>query len=307
MTEMSDMSEEPELVRQQSWPVDGPAELELTVDVGRVTVALEEGAPEVRVEVRHEPSAGTGFTQGLSGILSWLSEASGEAGAGIEAPAAAVRAAEISWTEPGRRLVVRSSEELALRTVPLAVSVTAPEGSRMAVRTGSGDVTVEGRAGWTAIRTGSGDVRVTAVDGEADLSTGSGGVDVGPVTGRARLRTGSGGIRLGATGGPTQIKTGSGDVAVGEVDADLAVRTGSGDVALADARSGRIDMTTGSGGMRIGVHPGVAAELDLSSGSGSSRSDLEVGAVAPAESPTLQVRGRTGTGDVLVTRATAPA
>ena len=41
MTEMVDLSKDdwpddgPELVRQQSWPVDGTAELELSVDVGR--------------------------------------------------------------------------------------------------------------------------------------------------------------------------------------------------------------------------------------------------------------------------------
>ena len=30
------------LVRQQSWPVDGPAELELSLDVGRIRVQLDE-------------------------------------------------------------------------------------------------------------------------------------------------------------------------------------------------------------------------------------------------------------------------
>jgi hypothetical protein len=297
--------ERPELVRRQSWPVDGPAELELAVDVGRVAVRLTDGPTEVHVEVRHDPSAGTGFTQGLTGIINWLG---GVEPATPEVTAAdAVRGAEISWSGSGRRLVVRSSTELALRTVPLAVTVIAPEGSRMAVRTGSGEVVVDGRAGWTAVRTGSGDVRVTAVDGEADVTTGSGTLDLGPVTGRARLRTGSGGVRLAAAGGPTEIKAGSGEVAVGAVAADLGVRTGSGDIAVADARAGRIDLTSGSGGMRIGVHPGVAAELDLSSGSGRAHSDLEVGAVAPAGEPALRLRGRTGTGDVLVTRAVVPA
>jgi len=60
--------------------------------------------------------------------------------------------------------------------------------------------------------------------------------------------------------------------------------------------------------LRVGVHPGVAAELDLSSASGRARSELPVSERAPEGVDTVvRVRGRTGSGDVLVTRADAPA
>jgi DUF4097 and DUF4098 domain-containing protein YvlB len=144
---------------------------------------------------------------------------------------------------------------------------------------------------------------VAAVVGDADVTTGSGDVELGSVSGRTRVRTGSGQVSVAATGGPAEIRASSGTVAVGEVAGDLGVRTGSGDVVIADARSGNLDLTTGSGGLRIGVHPGVGAELDLTSGSGRATSDLEVTEVAPERPATLQVRGRTGSGDVLVTRA----
>jgi len=55
------------------------------------------------------------------------------------------------------------------------------------------------------------------------------------------------------------------------------------------------------------VHPGVRAELDLTSGSGRARSDLRVESAPPDDAVALHVRGRTGSGDVLVTRATVPA
>jgi hypothetical protein len=87
----------------------------------------------------------------------------------------------------------------------------------------------------------------------------------------------------------------------------VRLRTGSGDVTVSDARSGDLEITTGSGGVRIGVHPGVGAELDLVSGSGKARSELDVSGEAPQKPTALQVRGRTGSGDVLVARAAVPA
>jgi hypothetical protein len=306
----------PGLVRQQSWHVDGPAELELATDVGRIRVHLEdlpEAGGELRVEVRHDPSAGNTLSQGLSGLINWLGNATaggigGEiAGSTEQFASDAVSAAEISWSESGRRLVVRSSQELPLRVVPLAITVWAPTRSRLAARVGAGDVRVSGRAGWAGVRTGSGNATLDGVDGDADVTTGSGAIDLGPVTGRARLRTGSGAVRAAATGGPAEIKTGSGDIVLGEVNGDVRLRTGSGDVTVSDARSGDVELTTGSGSVRIGVHPGVGAELDLVSGSGKARSELDVASVAPEKPAAVQVRGRTGSGDVLVARAAVPA
>ena len=148
---------------------------------------------DVRVEVRHDPTAGDSWTQGLTGIINWLRP---RRSAAIGRSATARRR---SRARRGDQLVGggaaaggTSSTELPLRVVPLAVTVTAPARSRLAVRAGSGDVRVTGRAGWAAVRTGSGEVAVAAVDGDADISTGSGGIEVGPVAGRARVRTGSG-------------------------------------------------------------------------------------------------------------------
>jgi hypothetical protein len=286
--------------------VDG----EVAVDVGRVRVHLADPdgpgtAGEVRVEVRHDPTAAGGWAQRLGEVVSWI----GAAASGPEAapdPAAggaeAVRAAEIAWADGGG-LTVRSTTGLPLRMVPLAVTVWAPAGSRVAARTGAGDVTVEGRAGRAAVRTGAGAARLADVTGDADVTTGSGDVELGALSGRTRIRTGSGAISVAAVGGTTDIKAGSGDVTLGEVAADLGVRTGSGAVRLVDARSGRVDLTSGSGGLKIGVHAGVLAELDLSSGSGRARSEIPVGREAPPRPAALHLRGRTGSGEVLVTRA----
>jgi DUF4097 and DUF4098 domain-containing protein YvlB len=99
------------------------------------------------------------------------------------------------------------------------------------------------------------------------------------------------------------VQTGSGDVRLGAVKHDMNARTGSGDLTVVDAWAGGLDLTTGSGQLRVGIHSGVLAELDVSSGSGQARSDLPVGGPPAEGGAPLRIRARTGSGDALVTAA----
>ncbi|MDQ2709581.1 MAG: DUF4097 family beta strand repeat-containing protein [Actinomycetota bacterium] len=308
--------------RTETWPCDGAAELDLAVEVGRLELTLTEAASTVEVELRAGPLGGTAWNQGLPGLLSWLGGGTGQASVrvggrsfpfggdldlgellGRDLGQEAVRAAEVSWSESTRRLVVRSSSTMPLRLVSLVVTVHAPARSRLTLRTGSGDITVTGRAGDTSVRTGSGDLRLDAVDGDAELTTGSGTVSAGAMRGRTRAKTGSGNLSLANLGGPGEVKVGSGTVRLGGVHADLRATTGSGDLLIEDAEAGRLQLSTGSGDLRVGVHAGVTAALDLTSSSGRVRSELDVRDGSPAGAPTLVVHGRTGSGNVLVSRA----
>lgn len=297
------MNESPELVRQQTWTSAGPADIDVTIDVGQVHIELTDNHDnEVRVDIRHDPTAAVGFEQGFGGLVSWLVSAA-PVMQGQDVAAAAVRAAEMGWQESKRRLVVRSASELPLRMVPLAVTISAPESSTVSVRTGAGDVKVNGRAGRTFARTGSGDVRIGKIDGDADVATGSGHVDLDIISGGGRVRTGSGSIAIAGLQGPANITSSSGAITLGEVSGDLTLRSGTGSVRVDDAKSGSFQITTGSGELILRVHPGVTAELDLSTGSGRAHSDLPVSPTRPPTDPELVIRGRTGSGDVLVTRA----
>ncbi len=296
-----------EAERRESFSSSAPAELDLTIGAGRLSVRLTESTT-VDVWVRADLAMAGGWAQGLSDLLGWIGEATGSPGStgstlGADLAAQAVEAVEIAWSEVGRRLVVRPPTALPLRAVPLVIDVGAPVGSRVRVQSGSAPVTITGSAGGVQVKSGSGEVRVDSVEGDVDITSGSGAITVGPVTGRAQLRSGSGRVSIDAVGGPSEVKAGSGKVRLGTVLADLGARTGSGDLTVADARGGRLELSTGSGGLRVGVHAGVIAELDLSSGSGRARSELPVGFDPPEELPTLVIRGRSGTGDVLVTRA----
>ena len=90
-----------ELVRRESWPVKGVAELELSVDVGRIEVHLDRAdEPEVQVEVRHDPAAGGVWGQGISGVINWIGQAT--AGPGCRARRSRRRGGARPPRSPGR-------------------------------------------------------------------------------------------------------------------------------------------------------------------------------------------------------------
>ncbi|GGP48520.1 DUF4097 family beta strand repeat-containing protein [Saccharothrix coeruleofusca] len=287
-----------DLVRRQDFDAEGPVEVDVALLAGRVQVHLVD-EPGVHVELRHDPGAGESWTAGLSGLLTWVNDQFGSNRGQQAGPTEAVRDAQVEFT--GQRLVVHASKALPLRAVPLGVVVRAPNGSHVTTKTGSADVTVTGAAGRLDLNTGTGSVNADRADGAAQVTTGSGKVRLGPMLGGLKAKTGSGDIEVSSIGGNTTLYTGTGDVWLGAVQDDVQVRTGSGDVTVADAASGRLHMGTGSGDVRVGVRPGVAAQIDLASNSGSARSDLEVSKTPPEDEPSLFVTGRTSSGHALVT------
>ncbi|PSL58078.1 putative adhesin [Saccharothrix carnea] len=292
---------ESDVVRQQSFEVDGVVELDVALLAGRVKVHLVD-EPGVHVELKHDPSPGESWTAGLNGLLTWVNNQFGGAPGQPTGPGDAVRDAQLELS--GGRLKVHSSKALPLRAVPLSVTVRAPLGSHVITKAGSADVTVTGPAGRLEIQTGTGDVTADRADASSQVNSGSGKVRLGPMLGGLKAKTGSGDIEVSSVGGNTVVYTGTGDVWLGAVQNDVQVRTGGGDVTVADAASGRLQLGTGSGDVRVGVRPGVTAQVDLVSSSGSARSDLDVSDTPPEGEPALYITGRTGSGDALVTTAT---
>lgn len=296
-------------VRRQSFESEGPVELDLGTGNGGVTVRLVD-EPGVHVEVRHDASAANPWSQGVTNLMSWVSnQFGGQLGGqfaetvppGSSAEAEAVRQTRIDYTQG--RLVVRTSKDLQLRNVPVSVTVQAPLGSHVEARSGSGDVTVTGAAGRVNLTTGSGRITTDQAEGAARVDSGSGTVRLGPMAGGLRIKTGSGDVEVSAIGGASTVATGSGDIWLGAVAGDVLARTGSGRVTVANATAGEIELHTGSGAIHIGVRKGSPAEVDLSSGSGEARSDLDLTTTPPESRPSLRIRGRTGSGAALVTSA----
>jgi hypothetical protein len=291
------------VIRQQDFDCDGPIDIWAELDSGRLDITLEEGAAGpggVVVQIRPDPTSQPPWNVGIGGLLTWLGEHTGTTPLG-ELAAEAVRRTMVDFT--GQRLTVRTPREFPLRTVPLMIQVSAPSGSSVNARSGSADVAVTGEAAGLDATTGSGQVRAQRCTGAAEVRTGSGDVRLGTVLGRLQVRTGSGEVDVISAEGRGTVQTGSGDVRLGAVKHDVSARTGTGDLTVVDACSGGLELITGSGQLRVGIHPGVLAELDVSSGSGRARSDLPVGGPPAEGDVAVRVRARTGSGDALVTAA----
>jgi hypothetical protein len=287
-----------EPVRRQFFDAAGPVDIDLSIGSGRVTVALVEERG-VDVEVRYDTGAGKPWMQGISNMLNWFGGQFGGQFNWDEAKYVLVDEARIELVD--NRLIVHTPKQGSM--IPLAITVRAPAGSNIELSAGSADVDVTGPAGEVKLDTGSGNVALDRADGPAEIHSGSGALRLGPMLGGLRARSGSGEIEVSSIGGTTTLVTSSGDVWLGAVQSDVQARTGSGDLTVADAASGQVELVTGSGEIRVGIRPGTAAMVDLKSGSGQARSELRLSDAPPANAPKLEVRGRTGSGNAVVTAA----
>jgi DUF4097 and DUF4098 domain-containing protein YvlB len=190
----------------------------------------------------------------------------------------------------------------------ISCRVRCPEGSDVTTRTKSADVRVRGSIGSLSAATASGDVRADHVRGEANLKSASGDFEVARADGSVSAQTASGDVDLGAVRGKVVANTASGDVRIGEAYDDVDVNTVSGDQQHGAVMRGRMTAQAVSGDIVIGVRRGSKAYLDCSTVSGDTASELDSIDAAPADEGALvEIRAKTVSGDIRITRAHAPA
>lgn len=196
------------------------------------------------------------------------------------------------------------------------VEVVVPVTSNLATKTGSADVSTEGRLGAAQIKTGSGDCQLDTFVAEANIQTGSGDVSVaechaellvqsgsgdvsvGTCLQALAVSTGSGDVEVGTTHGPVKIKTGSGDLKVVTANSDVSLATGSGDLSIGTARRGRHSAKGASGDVRIGIPAGTPVWTDITTISGDIRNNLDsVGAPAEGQDH-VELQAHTVSGDI---------
>ena len=180
------------------------------------------------------------------------------------------------------------------------VTITLPEGSDCKARTASADLICNGELAALDAHAASGDITAARVTGHLQAETSSGDVRLDE-SGPADIRTASGDVRLTWARDDVSVRTASGDVNIANAVGDVAAITASGDFRLASVARGSTEVSTASGDVIIGVHPGVGVYLDLSSATGSVTSQLEE--TGPSDDIALGVRCRTASGDIRIIRA----
>jgi Putative adhesin len=189
----------------------------------------------------------------------------------------------------------------------VVVDVALPSGSRLQASVASASVTADGEYADCKLASASGDLTLESVRGKVKADTASGDVTVALAMDSASVSTASGDVFFRELTGDAKFRTASGSLNVGRLEGDLDAQTASGDVAVAAAVKGNISVQTSSGEVGVGIAEGTAAQLDLRTRSGAVRNNLK-----PSDGPadgdeTLFVHARTGSGDVVVQRATGPA
>jgi len=126
-------------------------------------------------------------------------------------------------------------------------------------QTGIGEIQLD-QAGPVQLKTGVGDITVDGVLDHAELTTGSGAVQIGRIDGTAVIKNSNGDSRIGTVRGNLTIKAANGDITVGLAGADLNAASSNGDV-----RIGAVTIGTG-------VSPATLTDTKRALGGSPSRS-----------------------------------
>jgi Putative adhesin len=188
----------------------------------------------------------------------------------------------------------------------ISCRVRCPHGSNLEIRSRSTDVEGLGTLGNVDVRTASGDLAVQELIGDLVAKGASGDVRAERIHGDANVQSASGDVDLGFVGGRAVVNAVSGDVRIGQAAGDTTVGTVSGDQQH-DAAAGSVTSNSVSGDVRVAVRRGSRVYLDCTTVSGDTSSDLELTGEATGDGPLIEVRVKTVSGDIRITRAPAPA
>lgn len=186
--------------------------------------------------------------------------------------------------------------------------IRCPRTSSLAVQSKSADVRARGTLGGLNVQTASGDVEVDRVDGRVNVRSASGDVSANDVLDASNIQTASGDVSIEVARGPVTAATASGDLSIGEAYDNVTANTVSGDQDHGAVMRGTISAHSVSGDVTIGVRRGSKVFLDCNTVSGDTSSELELRNEEPTgDGPLVEVRAKTVSGDIRITRAAAPA
>jgi hypothetical protein len=172
--------------------------------------------------------------------------------------------------------------------------------------TGFGDVALADTRS-LVVKTGGGQVAADHVAGDANVSTATGTVQLGRVDGSAAIKSSNGDTTLGDVGGDLRVSTANGRITVGSAAGSVEVKTAAGDIELGAVARGSVVAKTAFGKVAVGVRDGVPAWLDLNTGFGNVVSELEAAGEPGAGEDSVEIKARSGFGDIAIRRVVAAA
>jgi hypothetical protein len=186
--------------------------------------------------------------------------------------------------------------------------IRCPHVSGLSVRTKSADISTRGTIGGLNVQTASGDLDVNRVSGGVNVKSASSDFSAREVGGGVNIQTASGDIDLSIARGPINVTSVSGDISIGEAYDNVNANSVSGDQDHGAVMQGVVAAHSVSGDVTIAVRRGSKAFLDCTTVSGDTTSELELTSDAPAgNGPLVEIRAKTVSGDIRITRAPAPA
>ncbi|MGH3195529.1 MAG: DUF4097 family beta strand repeat-containing protein [Streptosporangiaceae bacterium] len=154
------------------------------------------------------------------------------------------------------------------------------------IRTGFGEIIVDGASGSAKVHSGSGEIRIGAVDGTADVSTSNGTIRIGVVT------------------GPANVKVSNGALSVDRALSDITASNSNGEVRIGEVVRGKVNATSKNGRVDVGVREGSAAWLELNTAVGRVYNELSSSDAPDAGEPVdkVEVHASTKLGDIVIRR-----
>jgi Putative adhesin len=195
----------------------------------------------------------------------------------------------------------------------LRLRVTCPPDPDVVVQSKSADVRGRGRFASAEVKTASGDITLDTVTGDLRVKTAAGDFSVIEAHGPAHVQSTSGDVAVQHAGSDVTVQAVSGDVWIRDAAGSARVTTVSGDQRLDAVVEGTVETHAVSGDIIVGVRRGSSVYVDANTISGSTTSELDLGD-APGEGegdiqeggPMVELRAKTVSGDIAITRAPAP-
>ncbi|MFE0464236.1 DUF4097 domain-containing protein [Kitasatospora sp. NPDC058965] len=169
------------------------------------------------------------------------------------------------------------------------------------LKTAAGDLLVD-EAAAAVLRTAHGDVTVQLATGDVEVN-GGGRIELGRLLGAATVKNSMGDTSVREVAGQLVAKSANGRITIGSAAGNVEAKTSNGAVRIGEVVGGQVVANTGMGEIEIGIRERTAAWVDASTGLGTVRN-----ALGSAEGPqdaerTVELRLRTGLGDIVINRA----